>query len=188
MGALTAALKALRVSINDITFYRGAAQESYSLLVRQSTSITGPSPDGTWLNGKRVKVGTVTSSLLMREPEAKRISQGQKAPSYKAGSVLGYQDGSSKFYGRCPFHVPLSLWLYLVGTEEHLPLVAFHGPYGDSDIKGVQTRADSMNELMKAAGGDGSTSLGSSRNGLIMGDFNLASRDSSCGNNTYSQW
>ena len=173
LGPLTMHLGNLRDTINAITFYRGSAQESYSVLVRPSTTITGPSEGGVWLNGKRARVYEAAAKLLMREPGVLEIAKGTKKVTYKAGKLLGFQEGKVSFYGRCPFCVPVSVWLHVTGTEEQFPLVAFHGPYGKSTNAGVEARAASMNELLNAGVGATEVKLKDLSNGLVMGDFNL---------------
>jgi len=170
MGALSTSLGNLRGCINEITFYRGCVQESYSLLVRQSTTLSAPSQDGVWLNGKRVQMSWFQSGLLMYAPASKADSGANKT-----GHLLGYQ-GSTKFYGRCPYKAPLDLWLYDGQEKIRLALIAFHGPYGDNSVQGVKARAASMDELMKADMGSG-FALQDTDHALVMGDFNLDWQD-----------
>jgi len=167
MGPLLPSLNNLRGCINEITFYRGSAQESYSLLVRQSTTIFAPSQDGVWLNGKRAQMSWFQAGLLMHAPASQADSINQKS-----GNVLGYQDGKTKFYGRCPYKAPIDVWLFDAQEKTRLALVTFHGPYGADTIEGVQARAASMDELMKADVGAG-VALADTEHALVMGDFNL---------------
>ena len=168
LGPLTTHLDNLRQSLNAIISYRGCVQESYSILVRPSTTITGPSSGGTWSNGKRVRVFATASRLLMRAPGVKELNKGDPKVIYRAGKLLGFQDGKVAFYGRCPVLVPLSLWLYGSGAEVSLPLVAFHGPFGKSTNDGIVARARSMDELLKVGVGAPEVMIKDAPDGLII--------------------
>jgi hypothetical protein len=169
-GAYTTALANLREAVDDVTFFMCTCQESYSILLRQETEVLASSAQGQWLQGKLVSVKANAAELLMRAPDVRDTTHGKI--TIKAGALLGYQDAKIRFYGRCPYLLPIELWLPYHDVSHKLYMVAFHGPFGDSDKAGVALRAAAMRELMNAGVGSGSK-LGDEKDVLILGDFNL---------------
>ncbi|PRP93289.1 hypothetical protein ENSA5_43110 [Enhygromyxa salina] len=191
-GPYSLPLKLLRASVDEITFYRCSAQESYAVLLRPNAETFGPSSRGIWLRGKCAAAHVVASNLLMRAPDELITSTSGPGPvKLKAGRLLGYQDNTNKlgFYGRCPFKLGLELWLPGETKSRHVPMVAFHGPFGASTNAGIEIRAAAMKELIRADVGvarldnKGQPVVNNGKRvfvpfaevpqGMIIGDFNL---------------
>ncbi|ATB46561.1 hypothetical protein [Corallococcus macrosporus] len=170
LGAYTTSLQNLRQAVDSLTFYMCTCQESYSILLRQETDVMNSSTAGVWVKDKLVSVKSAAARLVMRAPDELDTSHGK--PVLKAGTLLGYQDNSIGFYGRCPYLLPVELWLPYRGTSQMMYLVAFHGPFGASTNAGVELRAAAMRELM-SAGTEPSKALDDEENVMVIGDFNL---------------
>ncbi|NVJ09705.1 hypothetical protein HUW63_31345 [Myxococcus sp. AM001] len=169
-GAYTTPLQNLRQAVDALTFYMCTCQESYSILLRQGTGTQGSSSMGVWMKDKLVSVKSAAARLVMHAPGEEDTSHGM--PVFKAGMLLGYQDNSIGFYGRCPYLLPVELWLPYRGTSHMMYLVAFHGPFGPSTLAGVELRAAAMRELMNAGTGS-SKKLEDEADVMVIGDFNL---------------
>lgn len=170
VGPYTTALENLRQTVDSVTFYMCTCQESYSLLLRPDTERYGPSSTGQWMRDKMVSVKTTAGRLMMRAPDRRDTSHGPVVIS--AGPMLGYQDGTVGFYGRCPFLLPTEVWAPHTDVGIPLYLVAFHGPFGASTNGGVELRAKAMRELWKAQASPG-RALKDEGEVMVIGDFNL---------------
>ncbi|CAN96999.1 hypothetical protein predicted by Glimmer/Critica [Sorangium cellulosum So ce56] len=169
-GPYTTALANLRQAVDAVTFYRCTCQESYSILLRQETEVIGSSATGQWMQGKFVSVKAAAARLLMRAPDEHDNSHGKLV--IKSGPLLGFQDQSVGFYGRCPYLLPVELWLPYRDVSHKLYLVAFHAPFGADNLDGIKLRAAAMRELLEGGVGKGSK-LGDEPDVMVIGDFNL---------------
>jgi hypothetical protein len=189
LGAYTTTLQNLKGVLDTLAYYRSAAMESYSVLVRQSAEVFGPSTNGIFLSGKQAAVHQVSAGLVMYAPPEVIVQNGGVAEF--TGRLLNYQVNDNKglgFYGRCPFRLTVEFSLP-GGSHIPMPMVAFHGPFGASTIDGVRARAAALRELMNADVGvaqrdaqgqvmmmDGRMEMKALRDvpfALVLGDFNL---------------
>ncbi|MCA9608496.1 MAG: hypothetical protein KC619_22985 [Myxococcales bacterium] len=172
LGPLSVSLSNLRQCIDDLTFYRCNAEETYAVLLRQNVECYGPSSRGVWIADKQVSVKTVASTLLANAPAPEQIDPEQV--KVVVGRVLGFADGKAKFYGRCPYRVPIELWLPGASASIMVPLVAFHGPFGKSTLEGIKIRRAAMTEVLAgAASSKGTGTIGEAPFAVVLGDFNL---------------
>lgn len=169
LGPYTTNLQNLSQAVDEVAFYRCTCQESYSILIRPDASVLGSSAQGLWIKDKLVSAKTIAARLLMRGPDQLDPKDGK---FLKAGPFLGYQDRKIGFYGRCPYLLPIELWLPYEDVSRNLYMVAFHGPFGASTKAGVELRADAMREVLEAGVGMGSK-LDAEPHVMILGDFNL---------------
>jgi hypothetical protein len=157
-------LQNLRECIAEVTWYRCNHEEAYSVLVRPSTQVHGPSTNGVWLTGKAVTVFSIGASLMTHVP-----SDGSKQ---SADNLLGYTDPNSRFYGRAPYRVNLSLTL-MDNEAVTMPLIGFHAPYGKSTIDGIKARVSSLESILDGASTIGKMKILDCPVGILIGDFNL---------------
>jgi hypothetical protein len=191
-GPYTTALANLNEFLDTATFnlcYPGVVQETYGVMVKPGAKALGMQ---IYADEKMAMVNRASCRLLMYSPPPiatvksnQPLTQGQMY-----GNLLGYQEKTSAFYGRCPFLMPVELLLPDSKNFVRVPVVSFHAPYGNSDGAGIQARADAMREVLKgdvdniivdnlgvqqldANQKPQKAPLLKSAYGLVMGDFNL---------------